>query len=214
MWNLKHSIRLLPEIIGNVSFLSYSQCKDNFVLAPSEDIRRPQGFNMDLEKGKKGTLVWNVWSLSWWKPVLFRNQSIDLQSESIEWFLYDASFRHERDKYEFHHRFSNVILIDAIQNKRQRMNVSTIQALRFDKLNLNLSKTTVSFWMLQFLISRKGKNLFNLNESMVPFLKAGIWNWRLLKGHTYLNIEKTIRYNSFKCFFTGFNAGIKWFQWN
>ena len=55
---------------------------------------------------------------------------------------------------------STVILIDAIQNKRQRMNVSTIQALRFDKLNLNLSKTTVSFSRLQFLFSRKGKNLF------------------------------------------------------
>ena len=156
MWNLKHSIRLLPEIIGNVSFLSYSQCKDNFVLAPSEDIRRPQGFNMDLEKGKKGTLVWNVWSLSWWKPVLFRNQSIDLQSESIEWFLYDASFRHERDKYEFHHRFSTVNLIDAIQNKGQGMNVSAMQALRFDGLGLGVSGAAVSLSVLLFLVSGEG----------------------------------------------------------
>ena len=132
-------------------FLSYSQCKDNFVLAPFEDIRRPQGFNMDSEKGKKGTLVWNVLSLSWWKRVLFRNQSIDLQSKSIEWFLYDVSFRHERDKYEFHHRYSTVNLIDAIQNKGQGMNLSTMQALRFDGLSFGLSEAAVSFPVLLFL---------------------------------------------------------------
>ena len=196
MWNLKHCLLTARDYWKcQLLFLSHSQCKDNFVLAPSENIRKPQGLTWIQRRVKK-----EHWSENYFMMKV--------------WFLYNTNFRHERDKYEFHHRFSTVILIDAIQNKRQRMNVSTIQALRFDKLNLNLSKTTVSFWMLQFLISRKGKNLFNLNESMVPFLKAGIWNWRLLKGHTYLNIEKTIRYNSFKCFFTGFNAGIKWFQWN
>ena len=97
-----------------------------------------------------------------------------MQSESIEWFLYDASFRHERDKYEFHHRFSTVNLIDAIQNKGQGMNVSAMQALRFDELNFGISEVAVSFSVLLFLVSGGG-GLFNLDGNVVHFLGAGIW---------------------------------------
>ena len=31
----------------------------------------------------------------------YKNQSIDLQSKSIDWFLYDNSLRHERVKEAF-----------------------------------------------------------------------------------------------------------------
>ena len=79
-----------------------------------------------------------------------------MQSKSIEWFLYDVSFRHERDKYEFHHRYSTVNLIDAIQNKGQGMNLSTMQALRFDGLSFGLSEAAVSFPVLLFLFSGGG----------------------------------------------------------
>ena len=37
-------------------------------------------------------------TLSWRRPLSYRNQSIVLQSKSIEWFLYDADFRHEKVK--------------------------------------------------------------------------------------------------------------------
>ena len=37
-------------------------------------------------------------TLSWRRPLLYRNQSIDLQSKSMNWFLYDNSLRHERVK--------------------------------------------------------------------------------------------------------------------
>ena len=100
-----------------------------------------------------------------------------MQSESIEWFLYDASFRHERDKYEFHHRFSTVNLIDAIQNKGQGMNLSTMQALRFDGLSFGLSEAAVSFPVLLFLFSGGGGRLFNWDGRVVRFLGAGIWGW-------------------------------------
>ena len=39
-------------------------------------------------------------TLSWRRPLSYRNQSIDLQSKSMDWFLYDRGFRHERVKYE------------------------------------------------------------------------------------------------------------------
>ena len=35
-------------------------------------------------------------TLSWRRPVSYRNQSIDLQSKSMDWFLYDNGFCHER----------------------------------------------------------------------------------------------------------------------
>ena len=35
-------------------------------------------------------------TLSWWRSLTYRNQSIDLQSKSMDWFLYDRSFRHDR----------------------------------------------------------------------------------------------------------------------
>ena len=34
-------------------------------------------------------------TLSWPRPLLYRNQSIDLHSKSMDWFLYENSIRHE-----------------------------------------------------------------------------------------------------------------------
>ena len=35
-------------------------------------------------------------TLSWRRPISYRNQSIDLRSKSNDWFLYDNGLRHER----------------------------------------------------------------------------------------------------------------------
>ena len=45
-------------------------------------------------------VVVNRLTLSWQRPLSYRNQSIDLQSKSLDWFLYDNSLRHERVKQE------------------------------------------------------------------------------------------------------------------
>ena len=37
-----------------------------------------------------------VLTLSWRRPLSYRNRSIDLQSKSIDWFICDNSLRHER----------------------------------------------------------------------------------------------------------------------
>ena len=34
--------------------------------------------------------------LSWRRPLSYRNQSTDLQSKSVDWFLYDNGVGHER----------------------------------------------------------------------------------------------------------------------
>ena len=43
-------------------------------------------------------LTFHCVTLSWRKPLSYRNKSIDLQSKSIDWFLYDNGLRHERVK--------------------------------------------------------------------------------------------------------------------
>ena len=45
---------------------------------------------------KKRTRQWLT--LSWRRPLPYRNQSIDLLCKSMDWFLYDIGFRHERVK--------------------------------------------------------------------------------------------------------------------
>ena len=35
-------------------------------------------------------------NLSWRRPLSYTNQSIDLQSKSMDWFIYDNGLRHER----------------------------------------------------------------------------------------------------------------------
>ena len=37
-------------------------------------------------------------TLSWRRPLLYRNQSIDLIRKSMDWFPYDNGLRHERVK--------------------------------------------------------------------------------------------------------------------
>ena len=52
-------------------------------------------------------------TLSWRGPLSYRNQSIDLQSKSIDLSLYDNSLRHERVKGTLPMVFSKIILISS-----------------------------------------------------------------------------------------------------
>ena len=65
-----------------------------------------QGVKLFGEGGyRDGTLAWNgskeirqdqINSFMAEVPIIYRNQSIDLQSKSMGWFLYDRDLRHER----------------------------------------------------------------------------------------------------------------------
>ena len=43
-------------------------------------------------------LLFRIKGLSWWRTLSYRNQSIDLRSKSMDWFVYDDSLPHERVK--------------------------------------------------------------------------------------------------------------------
>ena len=44
------------------------------------------------------SLAQSILTLSWRGPLSYKNQSIDLQSKLMDWFLYDNGLRHERVK--------------------------------------------------------------------------------------------------------------------
>ena len=48
-------------------------------------------------------------TLSWRKPLSYRNQSIDLLCKSMDWFLYDNNLRHERVNYKRSHGITVLI---------------------------------------------------------------------------------------------------------
>ena len=64
-------------------------------------------------------------TLSWRKPLSYRNQSTDLGSKSIDWFLYDNGLRQER----FKNNSTFIYLLDL-----------------FDLLTANLFKWTELNW--------------------------------------------------------------------
>ena len=41
-------------------------------------------------------------TLSWRRPISYRNQSTDLRSKSMDWFLYDNGLSHDRVKSVWH----------------------------------------------------------------------------------------------------------------
>ena len=56
--------------------------------------------------------VKSILTLSRRRPLSYRNQSMDLQNKSMDWFLYDNGLRHER---------VNVVLltkIDLLQHRK------------------------------------------------------------------------------------------------
>ena len=46
-------------------------------------------------------------TLSWRRPLSYRNQSIDSESKSMDWFLYDKDLRHERVNETFFAKIVN-----------------------------------------------------------------------------------------------------------
>ena len=70
-------------------------------------------------------------TLSWRRPIQYRNQSIDLQSKSVDWFLYDIGLRHERVKKHFlkrgyTHQHSEKALL-AVKNNQRDILLQTSQ---------------------------------------------------------------------------------------
>ena len=58
-------------------------------------------------------------TLSWRRPISYRNQSIDLRSKSMDWFLYDIGLRHERVNISF--QYPLLMLQKTSENQKIRL---------------------------------------------------------------------------------------------
>ena len=82
---------------------------------------------------------WNHLTLSWRRQLSYRNQSIDLRSKSMDWFLYDSGLRHERfniwpyklQTFQLIH--STFILITILGRSPQEVFLKIVVLERFTK---------------------------------------------------------------------------------
>ena len=69
-------------------------------------------------------------TLSWGRFLLHRNQSIDMLSKSLDWFLYDRDLRHERvkEKYDYGKMESRINLLLLLEVKFHQQNTEILSA--------------------------------------------------------------------------------------
>ena len=76
----------------------------------------------------------SVLNLSWRRSLLYRNQSIDLQNKSMDWFLYDKNLRHERVNalllacihWDIFLDYDKIIDICALKYQRRMLLINTL----------------------------------------------------------------------------------------
>ena len=104
----------------------------------SKNKAKIQRCSQDPRKLLQGSLLrlWNhkiltrgVLTLSWWGSLSYRNQSTDLWSKSIDWFLYDRGLRHER-----------------VKSSQEQSTISGINPFHATGLFLNPLKTSENIW--------------------------------------------------------------------
>ena len=80
-------------------------------------------------------------TLSWRRSLSYRNQSIDLQSKSMDWVLYDRDLRHERVNKPLMFHFSLIlsdvlaanIYLFKVNNRNIRKNCEVCSKLAIQK---------------------------------------------------------------------------------
>ena len=86
-------------------------------------------------------------TLSWRRPLSYRNQSTDLRSKSMDWFLNDNGLRHERVKY----LVERVVLYNFISpTLKLSWSIETDVFLKTMKLWMKLVTSTINQKVLIF----------------------------------------------------------------
>ena len=81
-------------------------------------------------------------TLSGRRPLSYRNQSINLQSKSMKWFLHDDDLRHERVKLKLRFHGNNLVSSKTennensnLKNKQNLNPLSEVKNLRLKNVN-------------------------------------------------------------------------------
>ena len=95
-------------VIFNVDFQNVGQRRNNVADMTIWKKNKPRFKNKIIFLNFKEYVGLNIFlhffpilTLSWRRSLSYRNQSTDLKSKSIDWFLYDKGLRHESIKKNF-----------------------------------------------------------------------------------------------------------------
>ena len=93
--------------------------------------------NVNMNETVKRTLFRKLsLTLSWPRPISYRNQSSDLQSKSMDWFLYDNDFRYERVK-NLIRRTKNIFILCILHYNKLAV------CLMFSEIRYSYRKRTI-----------------------------------------------------------------------
>ena len=84
--------------MSNDSFWTRNKKNSSKISNTAEDPQKNEGVKQIRQTSD---MVNDIWTLSWRRPLSYRNQSIDLLRKSMGWFLYDIDLRHESVKQQF-----------------------------------------------------------------------------------------------------------------
>ena len=145
------NIHITPRSIylTRVSFHSNSYLISNFISTHFKEYEANDWFLYELQhwvemlnpkcSGSKCCSL-TLLTLSWRRPSSYRNQSIDLQSKSMDWFLYDNCLRYERVKWRKTSYFCtvNVFRQDHCQKFSSGSPFSILPSLRINSPHMIL----------------------------------------------------------------------------
>ena len=107
-------------------------------------------------------------TLSGRRPLSYRNQSINLQSKSMKWFLYDDDLRHERVKLKLRFHGNNLVSSKTennensnLKNKQNLNPLSEVKNLRLKNVNktikgeININSISSKFNQLSKLVLKR-----------------------------------------------------------
>ena len=125
-------------------------------------------------------------TLSWRRPLSYRNQSIGLLHKLMDWFLYDNGLRHKRVKTNSNiQRFLLFYLTPLVSRKTK--------SLFFEKSQVDIVTCLKMHWALfQKLVQRGGGSL-----NVAPLHSSEI-------GHYHLNANLAFLFWMIKCGFAWF----------
>ena len=86
-------------------------------------------------------------TLSWRRPISYRNLSIDLQSKSVDWFLYDIGLHHERVK-----RSLLIILVRCLSIMFADI-FTTFTEMLFDPVAFLASKLLINLFIWSIIVA-------------------------------------------------------------
>ena len=99
-------------------------------------------------KHKVSVYIHNSLTLSWRRPLSYRNQSVDLRSKSMGWFLYDNGLHHEMVKRYGHNMTMHSALFwaETLDTGIHNIFGSLLQEWKNDRLYDPVSRTFLGFY--------------------------------------------------------------------